>query len=80
MKRKNSTERKKAALDFLDEEIQQLNKSHKTTGGKKLDSLEQQILAGLSGSMKKTKSKESSNQGQGDLEFNDLEISFEKEH
>uniref|UniRef100_A0A7S3IIV2 Uncharacterized protein n=2 Tax=Strombidium inclinatum TaxID=197538 RepID=A0A7S3IIV2_9SPIT len=69
-KRTSSSERKKAALDFLDEEIQSLNKKQK----KKLDPMEQKILAGLS-----KKASESSGQGvQGDLEFNDLEISFDE--
>ena len=67
-------EKKKAALEFLDEEIQQLNKSKKDAKkDDKFSEMQKNILQGLGGKSEKTIEADEGD----DLDFNDLEISFE---
>ena len=84
-----SEDKKKAALEFLDEEIEKLKQTKKVVKPKsKLESMEAKLFSSLTTniitSAAKAPAKETTNTGwdddneSGDLDFNDLEISFDK--
>lgn len=86
-KRDSSTERKKAALEILDEEIQSLNKNQIKKGIEKQKNVGQadkfaelQLKALLGGKIEKkvaAKIFKEDDSMSNDLDFNDIEIQFE---